>query len=297
MDQKYLTMKDNTKIFTLIHNDGHEKTAVFVHGGPGAGSDYFLYQAQLLSKHMNVIIYDQRGVYRSDSIINPDDFNIDILLDDQEEIRNQLNINKWTLIGHSFGGMLSLLYANKYPNYVDKVIFECPTFHFLDSIDSTCLKIIDILKSSGKVDLAENVYNVMTTRANHVGYLQKVLEITPDNVITKVYHPFPIDVEAQKINFNYNFSNEQRVKTSVHIDCVLKDEIFSRSQLMLLKDLAVPSLLLLGEYDIICTAKQQNAYTHYANNGGIVRLPNCGHTCHNESPVLFVDTISKFILL
>lgn len=52
------------------------------------------------------------------------------MIEDCEELKKVLQIKKWSIIGHSFGGYLALLYASIYPGSIKKIIFEGPTFDF-----------------------------------------------------------------------------------------------------------------------------------------------------------------------
>jgi proline iminopeptidase len=49
-------------------------------------------------------------------------FGIEALLADLEAIRQHLGLERMSIIGQSFGGSLALLYANRYPQRVDKII-------------------------------------------------------------------------------------------------------------------------------------------------------------------------------
>ena len=75
--------------------------AVFVHGGPGGGTDsssrrYFDPEAY------RIIVFDQRGAGRSTPYAELDDNNTAALVADMEAIREFLAIEKWLLFGGSF---------------------------------------------------------------------------------------------------------------------------------------------------------------------------------------------------
>ncbi len=57
-------------------------------------------------------------------------FGLNDLIEDCEELKKVLQIEKWSIIGHSFGGYVALLYASIYPSSIEKIIFEGPTFNF-----------------------------------------------------------------------------------------------------------------------------------------------------------------------
>lgn len=91
--------------------------AVFIHGGPGAGSDtsarcYFdpnLYR---------IIVFDQRGCGRSTPHASLEHNNTQALIADLERIREFLQVDQWLLFGGSWGSTLSLAYAQRYPERV-----------------------------------------------------------------------------------------------------------------------------------------------------------------------------------
>ena len=91
--EQFVIMRDGARIFTIVYDGGFDKTLLMVHGGPGAGCDYFRYQAELLSRHVNIVLFDERGVKRSDKI-EPEGFDFQVLIDNIDDIRRALNINK-----------------------------------------------------------------------------------------------------------------------------------------------------------------------------------------------------------
>jgi len=51
---------------------------------------------------------------------------INDLIADCEAVRTQLGIGRWSLIGHSFGGYLAVLYASAHPSAVQSLVLENP---------------------------------------------------------------------------------------------------------------------------------------------------------------------------
>lgn len=68
---------------------------------------------------------------------------------------------------------------------------------------------------------------------------------------------------------------------------VINDSYANENHFQKLKQLTVPALLMLGEYDVVCSPKQQEAFTNYVQKGKPITLPNCGHTLHSEVPLLY----------
>jgi len=87
---------------------------VFLHGGPGSGCGPK--HRQLFNPiNTRVVLFDQRGCGRS-TTEQPLHANTTAhLLQDMERLRAHLGINRWLVVGGSWGGGLGLAYASTYP--------------------------------------------------------------------------------------------------------------------------------------------------------------------------------------
>lgn len=97
---------------------------VFVlHGGPGMFHDELVPHFAQLAESYAVVFYDQRGNGRSSlEQIDRDTFNVELMVDDLEQLRKEFKVERLTLLGHSWGGLLALYYATKYPDNVERLI-------------------------------------------------------------------------------------------------------------------------------------------------------------------------------
>ena len=95
---------------------------MFLHGGPGQGSEHFdALAGTYLEPQLRMVYYDQRGSGKSQ---RPTDRNYSLatLVEDVEALRRTLGADKIAVIGHSFGGILALEYSAKYPDHVSHLI-------------------------------------------------------------------------------------------------------------------------------------------------------------------------------
>lgn len=92
---------------------------VFVHGWM---EDYSMWNSQIdyFSKSHRVIAYDQRGHGRSDK--PKKGYSVKTLSDDLYNFTQKLNVGKFTLVGHSMGGMTAMMFALDHPDQVSKLI-------------------------------------------------------------------------------------------------------------------------------------------------------------------------------
>ncbi len=118
-------------LYVEIYGSSENRPILYLHGGPGEMCfDFTYHQAHRLQDSFQLIAIDQRGAGRSAKIEKQEQFGLQDIIEDCEELREMLQIEKWSVIGHSFGGFLALLYATLYPQSIQKIIFEGPTFDF-----------------------------------------------------------------------------------------------------------------------------------------------------------------------
>ena len=86
---------------------------VFLHGGPGGGSqpDYARY---FDPQKWRIVLFDQRGCGQSTPFAELRDNTTWDLVADIEAIRQQLNIQRWAVFGGSWGSTLALAYGIRY---------------------------------------------------------------------------------------------------------------------------------------------------------------------------------------
>jgi proline iminopeptidase len=102
---------------------GNGHPVLILSGGPGDDSDYMAPVGLEVAKFGQAILLEQRGTGRSiPPVLDKATVNLAIYLEDMEALRVQLKVERWTLVGHSAGGLLAMYYASAYPDRVDKLV-------------------------------------------------------------------------------------------------------------------------------------------------------------------------------
>src|SRR5690242_9154729 len=99
---------------------GNGPSVVVLHGGPGAHHDYLLPQYDRLAEGRTLLYYDQRGGGRSPV---PRDVAVGWRehVADLEALRDHWQLERLTLLGYSWGGLLAVLYALEHPDRVARL--------------------------------------------------------------------------------------------------------------------------------------------------------------------------------
>ncbi|HET7402394.1 MAG TPA: alpha/beta fold hydrolase [Usitatibacter sp.] len=107
----------------LFHRDVGEGTPiVVVHGGPDFDHRYLLPDMDRLADRWRLIYYDQRGRGASRGEVRREDANIARYVEDLEAVRVQLGLESPVVLGHSWGGLLAMHYALRYPRHLSHLV-------------------------------------------------------------------------------------------------------------------------------------------------------------------------------
>ena len=96
---------------------------VLCHGGPGI-YDYLGPVAAMIDDVATVHRYDQRGCGRSQDL-GP--YDVTTFVDDLDALRAYWGYEAWTIIGHSWGAHLALMYAIQYPERTARLVYMSGT--------------------------------------------------------------------------------------------------------------------------------------------------------------------------
>ena len=113
------------RLYSRRVGSGAGPPVVVLHGGPGASHDYLLPQYDLLAAGRSLFYYDQRGGGQSPvSRDTPVGWREHV--GDLDEIRVELGLERLTLCGYSWGGLLAVLYFLEHPERVERLALVSP---------------------------------------------------------------------------------------------------------------------------------------------------------------------------
>ncbi len=96
-----------------------------LHGGPGFSHDYFeCFEDFLTPAGIEFYYYDQLGCGNSD---HPNDdrlWRIERYVEEVETVRKGLGLDRFILYGHSWGAMLGIEYALRYPQHLSRLVLS-----------------------------------------------------------------------------------------------------------------------------------------------------------------------------
>ena len=114
---------------------------VVVHGGPLLEHSYFIPHLDELAKEYQLFFYDQRAAGRSAIEIDTASMSLNGFVEDIELLRREMGFKKINLLGHSWGGLLTMKYAIKYAGNLNHLILSNSTAPSVKDSEAETLEI------------------------------------------------------------------------------------------------------------------------------------------------------------
>ncbi len=270
----------DSEIFYRIFGSG--KPLLIINGGPGMNSDGFVSLAKKLSAEHQTIIYDQRGTGRS--ILEKTDastITMKLMVEDLERLRTHLKIEKWSILGHSFGGMLASYYATLYPDKIESLVLSSSGGIDLDLLNYVSTNINSKLNSTALDSLNYWTRKIGAGDTSYYARLQRGMLLAPAYLYDKKNVPLVAERLTQgntAIN-NLVWADMQKIK----FDCTRA-----------LSSFAKPVLIIQGKQDIIEERTGVKAHKAFKNSR-FVLLEHCGHYGWLDNEAVYFKEVKKFL--
>jgi proline iminopeptidase len=121
-----LAVGDGQQLAWEVVGDPRGRPAVALHGGPGSGTSP-LYASLFDLSRYRVVLFDQRGCggstpHAGDPGTSLTANTTDHLVADLERLREHLGLERWVVLGLSWGSTLGLVYAQRHPERVAALV-------------------------------------------------------------------------------------------------------------------------------------------------------------------------------
>ena len=297
-----LAAPDSTPLSPGVHNEvinsvrlwyrvagRREGTPVlFLHGGPGEGSQSFASIAgPSLERNFRIIYLDQRGSGRSERPWN-NEYSISLLVEDVEQLRQRLGVPRIDLIGHSAGTIIEMEYAAKYPSHVRRMVLAASGPDLGTALDLMCERV-------RKTD-AEAYRRAVATREPGS---KRTCNMWGEGVLPKggMQHfvnsnMFPYPATEKQINDadNANGLRNTGELSRALIRQGLLDYRFTKPE-----RLTMPVLVIAGDRDLQAAVEPQRAFVARLPHGRLSEWPHAGHFMWAENPERFAKEVSDFL--
>jgi len=276
----------NAELYSRELGQGTE--IIVLHGGPDFDHSYFVPDLHRLSDAFHLIYYDQRGRGRSADRVQPEDVTLASEIADIEKVRQYFRLDSVVLLGHSWGTVLALEYALRYPERVSRMILMNPAP--ASTADYKQLRTEWLEKRPKDMEQRKTISASAAYK-----------EGDPDAVTAYYRIHFKAalarreDYEMIIARLRASFTKEGILKSRA-IEARLMNDTWSSPDYDLLpklKSLRIPTLVISGDHEFIPAATAEHI-TEAVTNAPMVTLKDCGHFSYLACPAAVREQIDAF---
>jgi len=290
-DGKLVTV-NGAKLWVVTVGEGDP--IIFIAGGPG-GTHYGLRSFDALAKAGHQLIYfDGFGRGKSDTAKNVIEYSINRDIEDIEGLRKALKLNKVSLLGHSYGGVVAQGYAIKYPQNTSHLILA-NTFHSYVMWQDNCDNSNHEIKTNYPevwADLTKiREKGAVSADADH----QEIYGRVPYGFLY-AYNPDKFVNRGAKKRYPNSFNSKLYYQmVGKDGDFYVTSDIGTFDYRKQLKDLKMPILIIGGRFDRVATPWMMVKYKDYCPQAEFVMFEKSGHNPQVEEPEKEFEIINAFL--
>jgi proline iminopeptidase len=271
---------------------GQGPPAIVLHGGPDFDTAYLLPDLDRLADIYHLVYYDQRGRGKSADGVRPDEVSLATDVDDIERVRQHFGLETPTLLGHSWGTVLALEYALRYPTRVSRLILMNPA-----PVSSSDAALLRKAYTTQLGDAMNRQRAIMTSDE----YKQADPETVAARYRIHFTHAFakPDHYEAVMRAMRTAFIAQGAngiLKARAVEDRLMQDtwELPAYDLLPRLASVRIPTLILFGDRDFI-PGEISEHIVRALPQARMVTLENCGHFAYLECPAAVRAVLEEFL--
>ncbi|OEJ99798.1 alpha/beta fold hydrolase [Roseivirga misakiensis] len=262
---------------------GTGEPLLVIHGGPVLDHSYLLPHLAPLAQEYQLIFYDQRASGRSSVAIDTASMNMAGFVEDIELLRKALNLDKISLLAHSWGGLIAMHYAIQYDDILNHLVLS----------NSIAPNVADWQ--------AENAFVAQKIDPN----VQKKLNNIVSSGLLRTEDPRPYINEMMMLSYHaqmYDTANLKDLKLYIPKDYMLRNQVFGLvgpdmadfDLYEQLEKVKTPTLILYGETEG-ATKLHAQKMTNAFSRGKLSIIDKSGHFPFVESNAAFIKEVRRFL--
>ncbi len=274
---------DDTSLWVVERGPDDGVPLFVLHGGPGLDHHEFGdYLDPLAERGIRLVLVDQRACGRS---LKPpsETWTLERYAQDVVMLARAMRLDRYAVLGHSFGAFVALQNAVDYPRSASATIISggMPSMRFLDHVEEN-------LRAFEPADLREQVT---------ASWARELEVSTPRDVETLMRDQFPFHF-ADPLDPRIEEYLERSAGT-VYSPEVLRHfagagygsiEVEDR-----LSEISTPVLVLAGRHDRTCVVAASEAIAAGIADAQLLVFEASGHMTFVEEPQVYIEAVSRFL--
>jgi proline iminopeptidase len=274
-----------------VEEQGSGIPLVVINGGPGGTHHYFHPWFGRAASYARVIYYDQRGTGLSGYEPGPDGYSVDQAVADLDALRAALGVERWVLVGYSYGGFLAQYYTTVHPDRVaGLVLVGGGPGMWADYGSSRQWEYIADAERASMTAVRDELRTQRQTEGwSRAEYLQRIVYNNFINGDWKRQHYYrPTDERVARIA-RYEWVNDGDFNSvmSRSMDRVDLTGAFERNP--------ISTLLVEGKWDLTWGDAKPAMLSRNHPNARMIVVEDAGHSVFEENPDVFFAELERFV--
>src|SRR5262245_22550128 len=275
---------------------GVGRPLLILHGGPGASHEYFLPYLVPLARTNRLVFIDGRGSGKSQKLEDPAGYTVENMVEDVEAVRQGLQLDQISLLGHSFGGVLAQAYALKHQEHLTHLILA-GTFASTRQLNA----VFDQMKANMTPQLRSRIEKFEKAGLFGHGKDYEKNRYPADYMVAawgEGYFPYLYqrrpDPNFDPIGNGVMSWDLYRQMWGSNGEFVIDGNLTSVEYTDRLNTIKVPTLITVGDHDESDPSIARDMQQHIPGSELVV-LPESGHMTFVDQPDLFIKTVNDFV--
>jgi pimeloyl-ACP methyl ester carboxylesterase len=243
------------------------RTLVFIHGLTGSSSAWWEYENKFENQY-NILSIDLRGHGKSVKKRKYQDYKIKSFAQDINDLVNHLHIEKFILIGHSFGTLVALEVLLRYQPIVESAIFLSPIF------------------GANKMKLARLTKPLLK-------YVNRVIGLFPFSSRPGVHIDYAKYSNIRDWDIKLILADILNTKLWVYLFCL--EHIYESDYDNHWSDIQIPVLIIHGKNDTVIPVENAVLTAQRIENSRLILVDNANHLFVINNINETLETIKTFI--
>ena len=302
----FLETASKHAVYVELSGNPNGIPVIFLHGGPCSGTKPD-HRRFFNPDHYWIILFDQRGCGRSLPFGELAYNTTQDLIGDMERIRIQLGIKKWLVFGGSWGGTLTLLYAQQHRDKVLGMVIRGVFLARQQDMDWFVVlganriypeqwqRLVECVPAQARANLVQGLWDVINSddEAAKVGVAREWQAWNGQLAMGKAYQPQNQD-EQGSVSEEMIKLVRMEIHYAVHHYFIEDNQVLENCGL--LKN--IPTTIIHGRYDLVCPMEAGVTLSQTLPHAEFIVLPNAGHIAQHEEMIdALVSATDRFATL
>lgn len=283
-DARMINVSDGHWIYVEEIGTRGGRPVVFLHGGPGSGAQHG-HRALFDAKRDHAFLFDQRGAGRSHPYLQTAGNTTQNLVADVEALREHFGIDKWLVVGGSWGSTLALAYAQAHPERVSGLVLRAI---FLGTSREVQWAFVDGPKTF-RPDTFAAFCDWLPPDERHdplAAYIRRLTDpaATDRTVAAHVWNAYErilSELNPASSTIPQHFAKDAGVPPTPIIEAhyIANDFFLEPGQLLANADrlVSIPGAIVQGRYDLLCPPENASALAAAWPGSKLRIIENAGH--------------------